>query len=192
MSSFKIRSSQFCSLITDHSFSEWLKSISISYYNELITHLSKNPKCSENRKKMIEIQNKLIKNGKSGLLVNYLRDNHPYVLQSINAIEYNERTSTTVKLIKQPNEHNVFEHYNPKLLSFPQKVIFKNDNIDLLRRDTLRFCRDKYSCDYLILGCYSFVEYFSREYINESVSVLKNNRELYKYRVKNGMVKNII
>jgi hypothetical protein len=133
---------------------------------------------------MLEIQNKIKERGRLSALVNFLLLEYPGVVE---IIEDGKKISSSKPKIMPINDNKVFRYYNPNLLSFPQKLIITNLNQQALEISVLEFCKNKISTDYLIIGNTAYIEYIKPKYYEEAKSVKNENRDLYRYRTRNGI-----
>jgi hypothetical protein len=86
-------------------------------YRDLLDHLRQGKGCGENRRKMTEILNKMLKNpGMEKNLYDFLRANFPNII--------NETGKTRVEANYELSDHDeVFDHYDPTLITFPRRLI---------------------------------------------------------------------
>ena len=66
-------------------------------------------------------------------------------------------------------------------------MVLYNKDYKVLRRDALRFCRDKVGCDYIIVGHFAYIEYFHQRYKEEMEKVPDKMREIVMYRRRKGI-----
>jgi len=191
LAKYRIKQTQFCSLSREKEWQNWLESIAPHLYQELIGHLSLDLGCGSNKLKMIEIQNRLIELNLGSKLIQFLQDHYSFVLEVVRTKEdiLIRKSLKTLLLNKAPMTPKVFEYYNPNIMTFPHKKIFYNSDVDVLKKDVLRFCVDKIGFDFLIIGSYAFVEFFLQEYKSESDKIDNKKRELYKFRLSHGMAR---
>lgn len=187
---YRIRKSQFCTLSKEQKWQSWLQSVSQDLYDDLMNHLKISSSCGSNQAKMIDIQKGLEKRGLMNQMVSFLKKEYPTVIEQI--IETNQKIQNkSHNIITKSVGTDVFQYYNPSLLTFPQKMIIENENIDELQSEVNEFCMDKIGCDYIIIGNKAFIEYFKRKYQKEYKEISIKQREIYKYRMKNGLDNNI-
>jgi hypothetical protein len=174
---YKIKSRQFCSLSREPKWQDWLRKNAVDLYDKLIAHLKTSKGCRANVDKMTEIQKELDKRHLLVDMVKFLKVEYPIVLEEV----YDDKPQPKMTKIESHNDKAVFKHYNPNLLTFPQKVIMTGDPNEI-QRAVKEFIAGKISTDYLIIGNTAYVEYFHQKYEKESTMVKPESRELFKYR----------
>jgi hypothetical protein len=180
--------SQFCALSREQPFHHWLQTIVPDQHDILMKHLETSTSCKSNKLKMIEIQSKIKERGFLSSLINYLLLEYPEVIE---IIEEGKKIQRGVPKIVMTNDNKVFRYYNPNLLSFPQKLIIKNVNVQALELSVLDFCKDKILTDYLIINNTAYIEYIKSKYYEEAKSVTDENRDLYQYRLRIGIASSV-
>ncbi len=202
----KIDVTRFCGLSRRDDFQEWLKSISIEYHDELINFLKLGKSCGDNKVKMEEIYGKLSKAGKSGLLIQFLKERYPHMLifdnENVNRAPVKPsnqgKENTVVKEVKpeiivtleELNYHKVFQIYKPGLMLLPHQMIFVDFNKNNLENKIINFTRTKIETDYIILKgpkfFHGYIEYFEKKFAGEASSVKPQNRPIFIYKRKNN------
>jgi len=185
MAKYRIRTRQYCALSKEAKWQSWLQSVSQELHDDLVAHLKSGPGCGANQAKMVEIQNKLERNGSLADMVRFLIKEYPFAVEKIDDVDSVKEKFDAPKVVNKIRQ-DVFAHYNPRLLSFPQKAILHDDDLDNLSRKVKVFCAGKFGVDYIIVDNVAFIEYFQMKYSKESVKVKDSDREIYKYRVKRG------
>lgn len=142
-------------------------------------HLKDSRSCRANNQKMREIQEKLIKRNHGSKLLQFLQTEFPFSIEEIIDKSPIQKTNQVA-----PMASTVFEYYDPHLLTFPQKMVFKNQDIGELRRSVMDFCIGKVNVDYIILGDTAYIEYFKLKYSREAEVIKLEEREIYKYRMR--------
>jgi hypothetical protein len=184
MAQYRVKTKQYCSLSKNQKWQSWLQSVSQELYDDLMNHHLANHGCKSNHIKMMEIQRKL--NAKKLLpsMVQFLLKEFPNTVEEVKT----PTVKPKVKPIKISNDDKgVFGYYNPKLLTFPQKIIIENDNKEELERQVHDFCKDKIDTDYLIIGNKAYIEYFRLKYSKESKKISLVDRDIHQYRLKNNI-----
>ncbi len=193
MARYEIQENQFCGLSKEITFQEWLKNISPSLYKDLLTHLNTSASCKSNTSKMINIQNKLIEIGKGVNLVNFLREKFPNTVLRVDDVQQAQKVAkilprrketTATEYLESIDESIVFRFYNPHLLTFPLKAVFRNIDTIALRKDVMKFLSDKYDGDYVIVGNKAYIEFFKSKHEKEAQLIPKQKREVYQYRMR--------
>lgn len=195
----KIDITRFCGLSRREDFQDWLKSISVDYYNELINHLKLGKSCGSNKSKMEEIYSKLEKDNKVELMVKFLSDKYPHILIYDNN---SKNKNSLVKIEKEPkkieklnlslnelNYHKVFPKYKPGIMLLPHQMILIDYNEKALENRIIEFIRNKIQTDYLILKgpkfYHGYIEYFERRFNSDAVKYQVNNRPIFLYKKNN-------
>lgn len=185
---YNIKISQFCAISQEIKFHVWLSNISTPLYEHLLAHFKGGGggSCRANTKIMAEIHQELQKTGKHTELIKFLQENYPQIIESRETPIINKNNTVILATVKK---NPVFKHYNAQLLTFPQKAILYNKDINRLSRDVKRFISDKLDVDYIIIGDRAYIEYFKYKYRDESGKIHKDKREIYQYRLQNGIQK---
>jgi hypothetical protein len=137
---------------------------------------------------MEQIQQELESRRLSQQMINFLMKEYPFAVEEIKEAGDVKPTAMRGQLMVTAHDQDVFEHYNPNLLTFPQRIIIKNDDPEGLKRDVNDFIINKVGVDYLIMDNMAFIEYFKLKYSAEAKMVALESRELYKYRQLHGIV----
>jgi hypothetical protein len=114
------------------------------------------------------------KNGNDQLIA-FLRQNFPHVVD--------EKSETAQKTQDLPP---VFEHYNPKILSYPRRIIFEG-NTQSLKQQILQFTIDKPKHDSLIIKNKAYVEYLTRADMQIAHQIPMKNWIIAQYRLKHQL-----
>jgi hypothetical protein len=169
-------------------FQQWLLSNDPTLFGELTDHLRNNTSCKSNVRKMMEIQSKLSNSGKLIDLVEFLRKEYPISLVEVTGddpenIEVVANDGTRV--LSSIDDTFVFKHYNPNLVTFPQKLVMQNKDIKQLEVDVQAFVTSKLDFDYVIVGDKAYIEYFKPKYRDVIPKIQKNRREVALYKARN-------
>jgi len=102
-------------------------------------------------------------------------------------IKYGSSTSTT-----PPSE--IVQHLlqllsRKAVASEAVSIVFENKNKSELSRYIKNFIVDKLSIDHVIIGDRVYIEYFKYKYRQEIKSISPSDREIYKYKLKQGMIR---
>ena len=192
MARFRVRTKQFCQLSQEQKWQSWLQSVAPDLYDDLMSHLKISRTCRSNHTKMMDIQKKL--NGRKLMIpmVNFLRKEYPYAVEQIEQVDQKETQKfvpedTPPKVVGSILGGDVFRHYSPNMLTFPQKAILENEDQKALQKQVREFVDGKVGVDYIIIGTKAYIEYFKLKYNREASMVPDNEREIYLYRLKNGL-----
>ena len=185
----KLKTSHFCGLSSATDWRNWLKSVALDLYDDLVNAPSKG--CRANQEKMIGIQHTLIQRGLQAKLEAFLRKRFPYVIDEDDHATINVLKPTKVPPPTKPvaghietmNKHKVFRNYRPDILSFPHKYIITGNPATLKER-VKDFTFDKVGVDTLIIEDHAYIEYFHKRYSDVVEKVPKENRDIWIYRQK--------
>jgi len=176
-----IKYTQFCGVVREKNFQLWLGHISPDLYQDLIDHLKKSTSCKSNIVKVKQLEKEIEKLGLTSKLIDFLTKHYPLTISNENE-EIKPDTNITLE-----NDKKVFSFYNPRLLTFPQKMIFTSTDSKKLTETVKQFISDKVNCDYVIIKDKAYVEYFHRKYSQEARSISKSSREIFKYKLREGI-----
>lgn len=152
-------------------------------------HLSVSKSCKSNKEVMVSIYHELIKRKLDGELITFLRQYYPIAVR-LDPASTSESTKKSIR--SDSNKHGVFKFYRPHLLTFPQKMIFIDDDRNKLLSRVKRFVSNKISVDYIIIDDRAYIEYFEPRFEPEVSKVRDVDREIYTYRRKNDIAGNVI
>jgi hypothetical protein len=178
MANFRIKTTLFCSISKEAKWQDWLVKISPDLGQELLAHVKNSRSCRANSQKMREVLDKLRKRGAGPALIQFLKTEFPFAIEEVLEKQVPQKT-VRVETV----DNSIFEFYDPHLLSFPQKMILRNDDINVLRQSVVNFCIGKVGVDYLIIGNTAYIEYFKLKYDTEAGLIKSEEREIYKYRI---------
>lgn len=137
---------------------------------------------------MMEIQSKLSKQDKLVSLVEFLRKEYPISLIEVTGNDPENIevvASDGTRLLTIIDDTYVFKHYNPNMVTFPQKLVMQNKDIKQLEVDVQAFVTSKLDFDYVIVGDKAYIEYFKPKYRDEIPKIQRNKREVFMYKAKN-------
>ena len=189
-----IKVAYFCSLANHKEWKEWLKANAEELYYDLLETL-KMRSCRKNSDKMLEIYNKLYSIGLGNKLELLISSRFSNIIE-LESDEQSEKVivsrSDKKKRVKTKlpsrkftnnatNKHGVFSSYNPKILTFPHKIILTGDNLE---EQVESFIRDKIGVDYIVVEDHAYIEYFLSKYGDIVDSVPRENRDIYSYRMR--------
>lgn len=186
---YRIRTQQFCSLSKEAHWQNWLYTVAVDLHKDLMEHIEKSTSCRTNHIKMMEIHAKLEQRKLVHNMVKFLRKNYPHTVEEVADVESDSPIpfAPPSKILESITEKEVFAHYKPGLLTFPQKAVMENDDVDALKRDVHNFLATMINGDYIIIGNRAYVEYFKLKFSKESQEIKLHDREVYQYRVKHGL-----
>lgn len=168
----KVKIEQFCSLATSPSWQAWLYHFNIDLYRKFIKRLQESKGCKDNRSLMVEILQEIDKLDDNGKLADFLSKQYPHMLEGLH--------DNVVK-----SDDNVFEYYNPSILTYPRRIIFTGDRRSLLKTVN-EFVLDKIKYDSIIVGQNAYVEYLNKTDIAVVEKVPSSNWQIAAYRLRNA------
>jgi hypothetical protein len=150
--------------------------------------------CRAKSEKMIQIKETLYTIGKGLELESFIQRRYPYMIAQGNST-IKEPSRQYLEIVKSKpttepkqsdhidslNEHKVFKHYRPDLLTFPHKYIIVGSSPTL--PDLIKaFIVDKVGVDYIIIDNHAYIEYFTRRYSDVAEKIKQENREIWIYK----------
>jgi len=163
---------QFCSLATNPSWQAWLYRFNADLYKDFVERLRSARSCSDNREAMKDMLPKIIESNGNDQLIAFLRHNFPHVIDE--------------KAISQQSDNQyppVFENINPKIISYPRRIVFEGDT-QSLKQQILQFTIDKPKHDSIIIKNRAYVEYLKREDMQIAHQIPLKNWKIAEYRIK--------
>ena len=179
----KVNTSLFCSLGRHEDWHKWLAEHAKDLRSILSISLTQNS-CSGLSKTMTSIFEELKKRDLTNHLIAFLSRRFPHVL-----FKDNKRKSRVEVRNFKKIKNKVFTNYNPKVLSFPSKLILRDQDPSSLKRKVENFTRDKHGVDYVIIDDCAHIEYFNPEHKHLVSQIELREREVYKYKADNGLLK---
>lgn len=147
----KVKVDQFCSLATSPSWQAWLFKFEQSIYRKFVKKLQESRGCNQNRDLMTETLLEVEKSGGNDNLVAFLKENYPHMLMADNG--------EPVKSVTPKDGDDIFEHYNPAILTYPRRMVLTGDN---LQKRVRSFVLDKLKHDSVIVGDKAYIEYLDK------------------------------
>ena len=189
---FKIRINEFCGISRNKIWQDWLLTKAPDLHKSLMDILSEAVGgCKKNTAAMVDIYNTLVRRGNEYDLTTFLMKEFPVALEEIqnNAYKADNQVKNVdpeaYKDLQGPNKHKIFKSYNPSILSFPQRIIIIDPNLQNLNRRIRNFIKDKIDPDFLIIEDRAYIEYFMPKYKQEASKFPSEMRELRQWRNKN-------
>ncbi len=126
----------------------------VAIYKQFTTLMRASTGCTNNREIMLATlqQIKAEPNGE-GELHAFLSINYPYMIDGY----------VGQKKPIQNTHGELFPNFNPKLLTFPHRLIFEDQPGLKLDRRVKSFLIDKVKYDYIIIGDKAYIEYLNTE-----------------------------
>lgn len=136
----KIKLDKFCALATSSSWQAWLYSFNESIYTDFITRLRKSTGCANNSTIMVDILDKIKSVNGSDELLKFVKSNFPYMVVD--------------EPVVIPSQ--VFDGYDPSILTYPRRLILRGDGLIEKIND---FLRGKIKSDFVIVDNVAYIEY---------------------------------
>ncbi len=179
----EIKVDQFCSLATSPSWQAWLYHFDPEMYKSFIVKLQASRGCSQNRdimtETLLDIQRR--ENGEEQLKA-YISSNYPHMI--VQTLPESPIVRSTPKVVhKSQSQDKVFAFYNPKLLTYPRRMIF-NSNDGNLKKQITEFTLDKIKHDFIIVDDVGYVEYLNKEDIAIIGKIPQSNWQIAAYRLR--------
>jgi hypothetical protein len=137
---------------------------------------------------MIDIYKVLYARNLGDQFEDFIRRKFPYIIEGEEKPQRAPRPAPKEKKIIPPqrlNKHGVFKSYNPRMLTFPQKLILTSDNAENLATQVKEFLRDKVASDYIIIEDTAYIEYLPSKYKDIADQIPLEAREIELFRRKN-------
>lgn len=184
----QVRINQFCGLSRNKKWKNWLKSAAPDLEESLTGMQKEGASCKKNTNRMIEIYNELLKRGKGEDLELFLSKEFPAILVKKTELRRGKQRKAPLnkyKNIREANKHGVFAHYDPKILTFPQKRIIIDPDTVSLEKKVRSFISDKLNADYIMIEDRAYIEFFLPKYRKEAREFPSYMREIEKWRKEN-------
>ena len=162
----ELKTGLFCRIAREAPWQEWLGVHSSDLLAELEYTIEKHG-CGEVELCMVKIMNALKAQGLEPQLVAFLMRRYPYILKSFKT---------------ESPKHKVFEFYNPNVLTFPHKIVMRNNDPDKLEEMVNKFTKDKCGVDFVIVEDCAYVEYFNPKHRDIADKMPVATREVYRYK----------
>jgi len=166
---------QFCTLATSPSWQAWLYHYDQNGYKKFIKQLREARGCSQNTEIMKELLDEIRKQGGTDKLMEFIRSQYPHMIKS----------DTVEKQSVSSDE--VFEYYNPMILSYPRRIIFEGSRKNLEEK-IVGFVGDKIKYDSIIVGDKAYIEYLTTSDENIIDKVPEKNWQIKTYKRAKGQV----
>ena len=80
--------------------------------------------------------------------------------------------------------HDVFEHYNPSLITYPRRLIIAGPNLE---NKVDAFLKDKNIYEHVVIENRAYIEYLNPEENNLAKDIPEHNWQIKRYRTKNNI-----
>jgi hypothetical protein len=167
----KLRLDNICTLATSPTWQVWLYNNATDLYRQFMTKMANSKGCSQNRKIMLDTVDTILSRPERQLLIDFISTHYPYMIEGRKPIRYN-------------NDAVVFE-YDPKVLTYPRRIIFTGNLIDI-KRKVNSFVLDKYKYDSIVVGNKAYVEYLTSEDKDLEGKIPIQNWKIPAYRMKHS------
>lgn len=168
----RVKVEQFCSLATSPSWQAWLYHFNVDLYRRFIKRLQESRGCSQNRGLMTEVLQEIDKAGGGTALGTFLSQHYPHMIDEPGQVR------------KPPAQiTDVFEYYNPNIMTYPRRIIFTGD-ARTLKRTVNAFVLDKIKHDSIIIGNTAYVEYLTADDAAVADKIPNQNWQIPAYRLR--------
>jgi len=175
----RINSNEFCYLAKSELFLTWLKSLDSTMHADLVSFLMSGKGCAENRAKMYDLLQAIIKNRQWALaLESFLMQNFPAMLVD------DSKAQASQKSKEIDNKHNVFTYYDPSLATFPRRIIFSSDDLQKQVRD---FCARQFYCEWIIVEDRAYIEYITHDSAVHKSDIPEKNWQIRAFKKKSSI-----
>jgi hypothetical protein len=177
----KIDSNEFCYLAKSELFLTWLKNLSANMHTDLMDFLMSGKGCTENRAKMYDLLQTIIKNRPWALaLESFLIQNFPGMLKD------DSKAAQTIQRVTKEidNKHKVFTYYDPALATFPRRIIFSSSD---LQKQVHDFCARQFYCEWVIVEDRAYVEYIPHESAIHKSEIPEKNWQIRVFKKKSNI-----
>lgn len=165
----KIKTEQFCSLATSPSFQSWLYHHDVELYRTFISLLQNSSGCSQNRELMLQLLTDVQDRGIGGELADFISKHYPHLIEGNN------------KQVNNLSGGDVFKDFNPNILTYPHRAIFRGDP-RTLNKMAVEFLLDKLKGDYIVVGDKLYIEYLEKSDKSIVDSIPLSNWQIANYR----------
>lgn len=152
----RIRVDKFCSLSTSPPWQAWLYHFNGDLCRRFLKRLQESRGCNHNRDLMMETLTEVEKLDGGDRLIAFLTQHYPHMLVA----ETGEKVPAQAASARVGSGDEIFEHYNPNILTYPRRMIFEGPD---LQRVVRSFLVDKIKSDFVIVGDKAYVEYLTRD-----------------------------
>lgn len=172
----KVKIDKFCSLAHSPSWQAWLYHFDANLFSEFTKKIRASRGCSQNTDIMIDTLKDIDKDiSGSDKLLKFLRLNYPYML-------VDDVDDVKDDIIND----EIFEHYNPDILTYPHRLIIAGSKQDLLNR-IQTFSENKLRVDYVIVDDKLYIEYLNNNDGNISSKIPKSNWKIASWKLKHDL-----
>lgn len=174
----RLKVDQFCTLATSPSWQAWLYQFDSSMYKHFVAKLQSSKGCSHNKDLMINLLRQIEAVNGTDRLYSFISKNYAHMI-------IDDGQSEEVP-VKSSNTQQIFDYYNPQLLTYPRRIIFEGDERSL-RKKINEFVLDKIKYDSIIQNGKGYVEYLTQEDRSILNQVPAKNWQIAVYRLKNNL-----
>jgi hypothetical protein len=174
----KVRIDKFCALSTSPPWQAWLYHFNNDLCKKFLKRLQESRGCNHNRDLMMETLTEIERLDGGDQLISFLTQHYPHMLVA----EQGEKLATNTA---KSGSDEIFEHYNPNILTYPRRLIFTGAEHELRKR-VQSFLVDKIKSDYEIVGEKAYVEFLNREDAAVAASVPIKNWLIAAWRLRSS------
>lgn len=179
----KVKVEKFCALATSPSWQAWLFHFNADLYRRFIKRLQESRGCGQNRDLMIEILGEIDKLSGNEKLLGFLHQHYPHILINEAPPVRAEPSPESSRQVVGADE--IFEHYNPNLLTYPRRIIFTGSAREL-KTKVQSFLLDKIKSDSVIVGEKAYVEYLTADDAALKDSIPQKNWRIAAWKLRSA------
>ena len=145
-------------------------------YRKFIHKLRESSGCTQNKDLMVEVLKEIDKTGGDDL-IEFLQKHYPHMLSGQSTIRQQNEDAQALK------DDNVFQHYNPNILTYPRRQIFVGPR-SMLNGKVQEFLLDKIRGDHIIVKGRAYIEYLEKGDTAIADQIPQSNWQISQYRLR--------
>lgn len=171
----RVKVEKFCSLSTSPSWQAWLFHFDQAIYFRFIKKLAESRGCNQNKDLMTVVLTEIeAVEGGGAKLLDFLTKHYPTML-------IDENGNRPQRAEPNVGTDDIFEHYNPAVLTYPRRIILTGRDV---KKQVAEFLLDKVKSDSLVVGERAYVEYLTRADAHLVDQVPQKNWKIAAWRAK--------
>ena len=179
----KINSNEFCYLAKSELFLTWLKNLNVDLHTDLVRFLMSGQGCAENRAKMYEVLQIIVKNRQWAIsLESFLSKHFPAIITDDAKMAAPAPRRLASKEVE--NKHKVFTYYDPALATFPRRIIFSGNG---LQKKVTDFCARQFYSEWIIVEDRAYVEYIQPGASTQKSDIPEKNWQIRAFKKKSSI-----
>ena len=171
-----VKIDQFCSLATSPSWQAWLYHNHATLYRKFIHKLRESQGCTQNKDLMVEVLQDIDQIGGDSL-IDFLQQHYPHMLSGQSTTHQQREDAQALE------DDNVFQYYNPNILTYPKRQIFVGPR-SVLNNKVQEFLLDKFRSDYIIIKGRAYIEYLEKNDAAIADQIPQSNWQISQYRLR--------